>query len=180
MSHRLICLLCCALLALLRALGLAAEGSFVMAGYDGEDSTHDWETNKFFERMQERTGISFTFRQYNKRAKWQDAKTEMFSGGEMPDVLFKAALNTEELVRWTDSGHLIDLAPLIPENAPNLSRLLDENPEWRKAITLPNGKIGALPSIQRCAPQNAMWINQEWLKRLGLEMPTDLQSLERC
>jgi len=148
-----------------------------MAGYDGEDSTHDWETNQFFERMNARTGVSFSFRQYNKYAEWQAAKQDMFSGGEMPDVLFKAALNTEELMNWTQSGQLIDLAPLLEENAPNLSALFVQHPEWKKAVTLPNGKIGALPSIQRCAPQNAMWINQEWLNRLGLAMPADAESL---
>lgn len=177
MSHRIICLVCCALLLLLPAMSLAENAHFVMAGYDGEDSVHVWETNQFFERMNARTGLSFTFRQYNKYEEWQKAKQDMFSGGEMPDVLFKAALNTEELMRWTQSGQLIDLAPLLEENAPNLTALFNGHPEWKKAVTLPNGKIGALPSIQLSAPQNAMWINQEWLKTLGLEMPTDAQSL---
>lgn len=177
MSHRIICLVCCALLLFLPAMSLAENAHFVMAGYDGEDSVHVWETNQFFERMNARTGLSFTFRQYNKYREWQKAKQDMFSGGEMPDVLFKAALTTEDLIRLTDEGKLIDLSPLLAQNAPNLTKLLNENPEWRKAITLPNGKIGALPSIQRNAPQNAMWINQAWLKKLGLEMPTDVSSL---
>ena len=175
MLHRLTCFLCCVLLAVCPLLSALAQDSFVMAGYDGEKSTHEWETNQFFARRQQRTGLTFTFRQYNEWTKWQKAKAEMFTEGEMPDVLFKAALSTEELIRLTDSGKIIDLAPLLQENAPNFSRLLDENPEWRKAITLPNGKIGALPAIQRSAPQNAMWINQSWLKKLGLEMPEDLE-----
>lgn len=177
MLHRLTCFLCCVLLAVCPLLSALAQDSFVMAGYDGEKSTHEWETNQFFARMQQRTGLTFTFRQYNEWTKWQEAKAEMFTEGEMPDVLFKAALSTEELIRLTDGGQLIDLAPLLAQNTPNLNRLLDENPEWRRAITLPNGRIGALPAIQRSAPQNAMWINQAWLKRLGLEMPVDVSSL---
>ena len=157
-----------------------AEGAFTMAGYDGENSTHDWNTNGFFLRMQERTGLTFTFDQYTSLEKWQAAKEAMFApGGELPDVLFKAALTTEEMIRYSDSGQLIDLGPLLEENAPNLWALLEAHPDWREAITLPNGKIVALPAIQELAPQNAMWINQAWLDRLGLEAPTDWDSLRQ-
>ena len=99
--------------------------------------------------------------------------------GQLPDVLFKAALTTEELIRYTESGQLIDLLPLLEENAPNLWALLTENPDWLKAITLPSGKVGALPTIQELSPQNAMWINQSWLDTLNLEKPTDMESLRK-
>ena len=176
MQRRAFCCLICLLLAL--APAAMAEGNFVMAGYDGEGSTHDWNTNGFFVRMQERTGLTFTFDQYTSLEKWQQAKDAMFApGGELPDVLFKAALTTPELIRYSDSGQLIDLGPLLEENAPNLWALLEAHPDWREAITLPSGKIVALPAIQELAPQNAMWINQTWLERLGLEAPTDWESL---
>jgi len=176
MFQRLLCFLCCALLAL-TPVAAVAEGAFTMAGYDGEDSTHDWGTNAFFTRMEARTGLTFTFQQYDKLADWQKAKAAMFEGGELPDVFFKAAFSTDELIRWTDSGKLIDLKPLLAQNAPNLWQLLTDHPEWMEAITLPNGKIGALPAIQTVAPQNAMWINAEWLEELKLNMPTDFESL---
>ena len=61
--------LCLALCVLFLPLAVAnAEATFSMAGYDGEDSNHDWETNQFFVRMQERTGISFTFQERKKNA----------------------------------------------------------------------------------------------------------------
>ena len=179
MFRRMLCLLCCALMLVMPALSMAEEGAFTMAGFDGEDSTHNWETNLFFERMQARTGISFTFQQYNKSAEWKKAKAAMFAdGADMPDVLFKAALTTDELIAFTDSGKLIDLAPLLPEHAPNLWALLQQNPDWLKAITLPSGKIGALPGIQTSAPQNPIWINHSWLEKLKLDMPTDMESFK--
>lgn len=178
MLHRIICLLCCAMLAFVPLGAVAEEAVFTMAGYDGEESAHVWEDNLFFERMQARTGLSFSFQQYTKRSEWQKAKEAMFASGDLPDVLFKAALTTEELIRCTDSGQLIDLLPLLPEHAPNLWKLLSENPDWLKAVTLPNGKVGALPAIQSMGVQNAMWINQQWLKKLGLEKPTDISSLQ--
>jgi len=177
MFKKISCCLLCFLLAALPALGLA-EGSFTMAGFDGDDSTHDWTTNRFFVRMQERTGISFTFQQINSTAEWEAAKKAIFAeGAQMPDVLFKAALTSEELIRYSESGQLIDLGPLLEENAPNLWKLLQENPEWLDAITLPSGKIAALPAIQQNGPVDALWINKTWLEQLHLSVPTDMESL---
>ena len=174
MLKRFLCLLTA--LLLLPAACFAQE--FIMAGFDGQESAKDWTANDFFTRMQERTGVGFTFQEYNDAAKWQAAKDAMFAeGGQLPDVLFKAALTSEELIRYTDSGQLIDLLPLLPENAPNLWALLQENPDWLAAITLPSGKVGALPMIQTLPTQNAMWINQKWLDDLHLDKPTDMESL---
>lgn len=177
MFKKFTCCLICLLLAALPLLGLA-ETSFVMMGFDGEDSTHDWTTNRFFERMNQRTGVSFTFQQVNSAEEWTVAKKAIFEGGaQMPDVLFKAALNSEELIRYTESGQLIDLKPLLEEHAPNLWKLLQENPDWLDAITLPSGKIGALPAIQPNGPVDALWINKTWLEALKLQVPTDMESL---
>ena len=177
MFRRALGLLLGLMLVVLPAFG-SAETAFTMAGFDGQDSTRTWEGNGFFNRMEARTGLSFTFQQYNDSAAWQAAKNAMFAqNGELPDVLFKAALTTDELIRYTESGQLIDLLPLLEENAPNLWALLQENPDWLKAITLPNGKVGALPALQELAPQNAMWINKAWLDKLGLQEPTDMESL---
>ena len=155
----------------------AAEASFVMAGFDGDESVLQWESNAFFSRMEARSGIHFTFEVYADFPKWQEAKQRMFSSGPLPDVFFKAALSTEESLRYTESGQIIDLKPLLEENAPHLWALLTEHPQWMEAITLPNGKIGALPSINQLPPQNAMWINKQWLDELKLDMPADAQSL---
>ena len=40
--------LCCMICLMLAAAPALAEGAFTMAGYDGENSTHDWNTNGFF------------------------------------------------------------------------------------------------------------------------------------
>ena len=162
---------------LLLSTQTAFAATYTMAGYDGEESGHDWSTNHFFAMMQGNTGTSFEFSQYNNAEKWQEAKDAMFASGDLPDVLFKAALTTDELITYSDKGQLIDLLPLLAENAPNLWALLLENPEWLAAITLPNGKVAALPTINLLSLQNTMWINQTWLEKLNLDKPTDWESL---
>lgn len=176
MFKRLLCLLAALLLSAFPLVALG-EAAFTMAGFDGEGSSHDWATNAFFTRMEERTGLSFTFNEYTASAQWQAAKDKMFASGELPDVLFKAALTTDELIRYTESGQLIDLKPLLEANAPHLWALLEQNPDWLTAVTLPSGKIGALPALQPVATQDVLWINQTWLDALGLSAPTDFASL---
>ncbi len=165
------------ILLMLFNVTVATASTFSMAGFDGQDSSHVWAENLFFTRMLEVTGTSFTFSEYTDQAKWQAAKEAMFTGGPLPDVLFKAALSVDEQQRYSDTGQLIDLKPLLAQNAPNLWALLTANPEWMAAITLPNGKIAALPTINTLSLQNAMWINQTWLDALQLPMPTDFESL---
>lgn len=167
-----------AILLLVLAAPVSAEGTYVMAGFDGDNLYHDWNTNLFFQRMQEKTGVTFTFQQYDDYDNWQAAKTEMFATGELPDVLFKAELTPQETMEYYESGQLIDLAPLLDEYMPNLSALLAANPEWAKDITLSNGAIPALPGINTMQSDNAIWINKNWLTNLNLSVPTDADSFK--
>lgn len=160
------------------AAGAYAQEPVMMAGYDDESTGHDWESNGFFQTMQERTGISFVFSQYGNYDEWTAAKAGMLNGSvALPDVLFKAHLSTAETMEWYEQGKLIDLKPLLEENAPNLWALLQANPEWKEAITLPGGQIAALPSINELQNNNAMWINTAWLKNVGMEIPTTAEEL---
>lgn len=175
--HKRLALLLAVALCLWACPGLA-EGVSI-AGYDGGSSTtHDWNTNLFFVRMEERTGISLSFQQYTEYDAWTQAKSAMLSSGaELPDVLFKAELTTAETQALYEAGKLIDLRPYLEEYAPNLSALLAAHPDWEQAITLPDGAIVALPMINELQNNNAMWINRAWLDKLGLSMPTTAQEL---
>ncbi len=177
-SLLLVCMLASALIPAVGEQTSVSGKNFILAGYAGDDAQQDFGKNLFFQRMQERTGISFEFRQFTDYAAWSAEKTRLFAGEELPDALFGAELSPEETLAYYQSGKLIDLGPLLKENAPNLSALLDQNPAWRKAITLPGGAIAALPAINTLRSQNAMWINKVWLERLKLDMPTDTASLK--
>ncbi len=158
--------------------GAYAEDAFTIAGYDHEDTGHVWTENLFFQRMEERTGVHLKFAQYMTEPAWQAAKDGMLAGTiELPDALFKADLTTQETMKWFEAGKLIDLRPYLEQYAPNLWALLNTHPEWMEAVTLPTGKIVALPAIDELQFNNAMWINVSWLSRAGLDMPTTAEEL---
>lgn len=170
-----------ALVLAVSACGAFAEEQkapdFILEGYDGESSTRNWETNLFFERMEEATGISFEFREYTSSDKWQERKTAIKAGEDLPDVLFKAEMNASEIRDLYGAGVLIDLKPYLEEYAPDLWKILQEDPEAMAAITLPDGAIPALPAFNSLQNNDVMWINSTWLKRLKLETPKTAEEL---
>ena len=156
--------------------GAARGGSYTLAGLD-ETQYRVWESNAFFANMEELTGIHFDTRQYASEAEWTAAKERMTAGGDLPDVLFKAQLTTWECAELLDRGVLVDLAPYLEECCPNLWRLLRDKEEYLDAITLPGGRIAALPYINETPAQNIMWINQSFLKKVGKSMPATAEEL---
>ena len=175
MRKGMIALLLAAVLTLCAAA--LAEEPYTLAGFDNS-SGRDWTTSLFFERMEERSGIAFSLTQYSDVSAWKDAKAGMLSGEvALPDVFFKSELSVRETIDLYEAGKLIDLRPYLEENAPNLWAMLQEHPEWEKAITLPDGAIAALPMIDLLQNNNTMWINQTWLNNLRLETPTTVEEL---
>lgn len=154
----------------------AAGPAYVMAGFD-DTSMRTWDTSHFFAQMQEWTGLSFSFRQYTDEKAWKDEKASWTAQSDLPDVLFKAALTPAESMELLQRGVLIDLKPYLAEYAPNLWAILQERPEVLEAITLPDGRIAALPYISSVPVQNYVWINRQWLDQLRLSMPTNWEEL---
>lgn len=150
---------------------------YLMEGYDGGVTNRVWETNLFFERMQEITGISFQLRQRTDESRWAERKKELLNGTDLPDVLFKAELSASEVRDLYRNGYIIDLKPYLETYAPDLWKILQEHPEWEKAVTTEDGAIPALPAINTLQSNDAMWINTAWLKKLKLEMPSTAEEL---
>ena len=177
MLKRLSCaLLCTVLLACLPALPVCAEQPVRIAvGYVGEGQ-RDWSRSDVFAALQPADGpvLQFCSLQRDDQGNLQT----FLSGEEAPQALFKAGLSPAETIELLDAGLLLDLAPLLEQHTPNLHALLAQHPQVGASITLPDGRIGALPYINLAAGQNCLWINIQWLERLKLKMPTTAAELQ--
>ena len=143
--------LSCFLIVMMLCLPAFAEEkgalSFTLSGFDSSQY-RDWTNNRFFSRMEEKTGIHFEVKQYSDVNVWTKEKASMKAGsGDLPDVLFKARLTGDECLTLRENGVLIDLNPYLETCCPHLWALLREKPEVLSAITLPDGSIAALPYI---------------------------------
>ncbi|TDQ42919.1 carbohydrate ABC transporter substrate-binding protein (CUT1 family) [Aureibacillus halotolerans] len=96
---------------------------------------------------------------------------------DYPDAFYSARLNSKDLTTYGKQGVFIPLNDLLEEYAPNFSKLLDENPDLRKGLTMADGNIYAFPSFYD--PEftslligTPIWVKQSFLDELGMEAPT--------
>lgn len=98
----------------------------------------------------------------------------LLNSGDYPDVFFKTYIDEDT---YGAEEILIPLEDLIREHMPNLTAILDEEDGW-KHIQSSDGHIYTLPEIQGVTPTTTRaFINGDWLDEVGMEAPTDLDSL---
>lgn len=149
-----------------------------------------YENNEVLNEMQDEAGIKIEWNCMS------DSLAEQvnirIAGGEYPDAFMGVGFSNYDLTNYGQDGTFIDLTPYITEEyMPNLTKILEEHPEIRTAITMSDGCIYGLPAGEKMGtaaigaeedyniytiPQFSM-INKAWLDELGLEVPTTLDEL---
>ncbi|GIQ63291.1 sugar ABC transporter substrate-binding protein [Paenibacillus cisolokensis] len=141
----------------------------------------DIATNAFTRHLEQRLNIRFQFVQVSAEAQ-RERKAALLAGGDGPDVFLTGNLTPDEQIRYGMQGKLRPLNALIDRYAPQIRRRFADNPQLKKSITAPDGNIYALPSVNECFHcwySQKLWINAEWLERLGLTVPQTTDELYR-
>ena len=167
-------------LSLALSLLAGAASAATLTGLETETVERSWENSLFFPRMEALTGVSMDAHAVSDETQYAALLDAMAQGSLPADVLFKANLPRTQEQSLLDSGALIDLAPLIRVNMPNLSALLDAHPDWKSAITLEDGRIASLPLLNTTERQVCVWINAKWLDALNLSMPNSVDELTQA
>ena len=149
-----------------------------------------YDDNPVLKEMAENAGISITWETMS------DSLSEQvnirIAGNDLPDAFNAVGFSNYDLTNYGQDGTFIDLTPYITEEyMPNLTKILDEHPDIRAAITMDDGCIYGLPAGEQMGtagvgkaedyniytiPQYSM-INKTWLDELDLEVPTTLDEL---
>lgn len=127
---------------------------------------------KEYEKM---TNISMMFDEIP-ASSIQEKKNIMMATNSYSDGFYKINFSNTELMNYGSQGLFIPLEGLIEKYAPNFSKLLKEMPDIKKAITMPDGHIYALPflNLSQAATSIRYYFNKKWLDKLGLKMPATL------
>ncbi len=128
-----------------------------------------------FEYMCEQANVKFT--SVNNISTNQGKATLMLASGKYPDVFWRLSLTELQIDKYGMEGYFIPLEDLIRVYMPNLTAILDEYDYWDD-LRSGDGHIYSLPSFEQPKPDAKWgWINEQWCKNLGLEVPTTLDEL---
>ena len=141
------------------------------------DYVTDWDDNAYTKKIEELCNVDLQF-VFLPATEGGDKLNIMISTGEkLPDVL-NYNLNTALEKSYAEAGALVNLQPYYESGLGyNVSKAVEQFPDWNLLtnITSPDGGIYGVPRIQ-VSPSNEtkykMWVNEAWLKNLGLEVPT--------
>ncbi|MFV0400592.1 MAG: extracellular solute-binding protein [Oscillospiraceae bacterium] len=100
----------------------------------------------------------------------------LFASNSLPD----AVCGDVKLIS-SYSDQLIDLKPYLENYAPTTSKFFEDRPEYPQAYTDANGAIKIVPIGDESLGNTIdaqLWINQDWLTNLGLDMPTTTEEFE--
>lgn len=107
-----------------------------------------------------------------------ERKSILISSGDYPDAIGGWLLSTNDiLVDGMGEGLYIPIEEYIEQFSPNMMSVL-EIPGVRNTMTLPDGHIYTIPYVvdePRVSFQPL--INEKWLERVGLEMPSTTDEL---
>ncbi|MFP5315377.1 MAG: ABC transporter substrate-binding protein [Actinomycetes bacterium] len=135
--------------------------------YSGMELVKQWEKD---------TNVAITWENLPEQV-YAEKKNLMLASEELPDVLYNTGLTDAEIVQNGSNGTLLPLEDLIAEHAPTFSKILEDRPDIRAAITASDGHIYSLPSIEELGIlqyPNFLYINKSWLDALDLPMPTTI------
>lgn len=149
-------------------------------------STQNPEEKVIYQRIQEETNVDVDWTCYVKDQFIDKRNLTLAKGDGLPDIILNAEMGTLDLLKYGSQGVIVPVEDLIEQYMPNLKKVLDENPSYRKLITSPDGHIYSFPWIEQLgtgkeaiqAIGGMPFINKVWLDQLGIEMPTTTEGLE--
>jgi putative aldouronate transport system substrate-binding protein len=141
----------------------------------------DWNAMPFWIEMEKLTNIHFSFDLVSPDA-LQERKNLLLASGDYPDIFYGANLTGDEELAYGSQGILVKLDSLIDQYAPNIKKFFDGHPIYRGMVKASDGNLYTLPRIEE-APRSTvaakLWVNNVWLKNLGLGLPATLDEYYR-
>lgn len=143
----------------------------------------DMYTNHLTLWYEELTGVSIEWDIIPNTAGWEErVSLRLASQSNLPDAMLSHGVPREWLIVYGAQGLFMDLTGYIDRLGWGIHHLLEYNDTFAGQIVAPDGKIYGLPALNECyhcSMAQKMWINERWLERLGLQMPTTTEEFYR-
>ena len=170
------------------------EDNKITIGLIVSANVSDYDDNAYTKWLEEQTGVDVEFVLF--AGSTNDVKTQISlmiaSGERLPDIILGVNLTVATMKEYGHDGYLTNLASLFSTDAYYMSQALHEQYPDEDAYNMKMRQFMANlddPTTHAvyCFPanfmtpidaaDNQMWINQDWLDKLGLEAPTNPEEL---
>lgn len=141
-------------------------------------ATPDWNDVLVFNEYKKMTNMDIQWQMISSDA-LKEKTNLMLAGGDYPDAFHSAGLSTKDLINYGGQGTFIPLNDLIDQYAPNFKKLLEEHPDIKRGLTMPDGNIYSFPRIFDPEFHSVLmgwklWLNKDFLDNLGMKEPETL------
>ncbi|MFC5649628.1 ABC transporter substrate-binding protein [Paenibacillus solisilvae] len=137
----------------------------------------DWNNLKLWQEYEKATNIHMEWDTTQKDS-LKEKRNILLAGGEYPEVFYASAFSRSDLFKYGKQGVFLPLNDLIDKYAPHFKALMAKYPIIGKGIKMPDGNIYGLPTLYdpefKSVFYNTPWVKKEWLDKLGLAEPQNL------
>ena len=139
-----------------------------------------------FKRLEEKTNVHVDWKAIQSDQWGDKIGLEMSNIKTLPEFVFSAGFSDTDLLKYAKQGVIINVEEYIDKYMPNLQKVFEQAPEYRKMCEDENGHIWALPWIEQLGSEktaiqtvgNMPFINKAWLDFLGLPIPSTVDEFE--
>ncbi|TDF97490.1 ABC transporter substrate-binding protein [Paenibacillus piri] len=140
----------------------------------GSSIVENFATNEFTKWLEEKTNIHLEWEVAPEKS-FQEKLNVALASGDYPDILINMSISPIQQSIYGKDGVFIPLNSYIDKYGTETKKMWGQVSYAKDLMTMPDGKIYSLPQINQCyhcSYGQKMFINQTWLKKLGLSMPT--------
>lgn len=135
----------------------------------------------FYQELQKRTGVELEFI-HPTVGQENEQFNLMVASGDLTDLVEHGMLDykggPEKAIQ---DNVILDITEQVQTNAPNLMKVLQDNPDWDKQVKTDSGKYYCFPAIrgsESLCYWNGLQIRQDYLDAVGMEKPETLDEWE--
>lgn len=107
----------------------------------------------------------------------EEAMNLLLATGQIPDIVGTSRIK-DVVNQYGPQGAFMPLNDLIEEHAPHLRAYFEERPAVKSALTAADGNMYYIPYLPDGKYGRAYWIRTDWLEKLGLDVPQNVEEFE--